>query len=524
MNIFKWLKDRGGKMALSALQTAGIATVVGVAGIGAVSFLGSSAEDPAGSPSSYNPGEVVYVAGAPTQGGQAGFSGYTADGTPSGGPNESSVRITAKTLNRIDQAETRERVNREMEEYASSNTYEAPQDAPSSGQGATGGMTEGLGMNANVVNSLSGAGDGFGGNPMAAMSGMMGNVQGMISQAQQGSAPGGKPEGGNGAAEGGKPQGLAGLKPINSSASGTGGGNNAFNSSFSIQNSGKNKGSQGVTNEGNGDALAQAQAQINSISENIQKMSSPSFGKSDGLGGSKDSDVSSGGRFGYKAKGDNLGMKDMKWIAARSNKAAMTNTRSNTEGARAFLSDEKVSGGMTFTTDNYSTGAGQGSKDYAPSVDASLRGLGAWNTDFTDESEQREQDRESMRKWFWIALGVAVAAAIAIPFIKPITIMGVPVGYWIALGLAAIASAFCAIGFMKALQYANTWGKSGFSTLAMVITPLLVGGVWASFLLSDSAATAEAESTMATEAGGTATTSGMSVEEIIAVETGGMGL
>ena len=67
---------------------------------------------------------------------------------------------------------------------------------------------------------------------------------------------------------------------------------------------------------------------------------------------------------------------------------------------------------------------------------------------------------------------------IAIPLVKHIPLFGLA----IALALAAAATAVCVVGFIKAANFANDWGGSGMSTAMMIITPILTGGVWASFI------------------------------------------
>jgi len=490
MKFFKWLKERGGKVALSALQTAGLATVVGVTGVGVYNFLGSSGDSTPDASSTYNPGDVVYVAGAPSQGGTSGITGGDGMGSDSTGnePNRSSFRVTTRTLDRLNQAEERERITREMEEYGTPD-YSSPEsysDNVPTGSGYQGGATEGLGMNSNLANAMGGGDD-----PMAAVSGMMGNMQGMISQVQgqvQGAASSGKAEGNadNGGSGGsdGKSGGVNGLKNVSLPTVGRGGNGSGTGSTYVIQNSNKNKGGIGSDGGAGGDSFAAAQAQINAVNEKINLANGASGRRSGGWGNNNSSNISNTRRFGYRTNEDNPGMNNIKWIAKRSNKAALTSTRASNEGNRAFFATESVSGGMHFDRDNYVTGGDQSTKDYDVGTDASLSGLGSWGNNMDNLNDQRDEDRNNMKKWFWIALGVSVAATIAIPFIKRIPIWGKIA----ALALAAIASAFCIIGFIKALTYAKTWGKSGFSTVAMVGTGLLVAAVWVSFFLSKSAA------------------------------------
>ena len=59
--------------------------------------------------------------------------------------------------------------------------------------------------------------------------------------------------------------------------------------------------------------------------------------------------------------------------------------------------------------------------------------------------------------------------------------MGVPVGLIMAIALAVVVTAICVAGFVKAAQFAKTWGGSGLSTALMILTPILTAGVWLSF-------------------------------------------
>lgn len=485
MKLLKWLKNCSGKMALSALQTAGIATVVGVAGLGAYSFLSSPADDYPSSPSSYNPGEVVYVAGNPNSGVYQ--SGSYTTGLDTGSEvNTSSAHFTAKTLSRLEQQENRERAMAEMAEYEESNRP----SASSVGTAYRGGATEGLGMGANVAHEMGLKGtSGMGDDPMAAISGMMGNVQGMMSQAQQQAQA--VAQGKDGKGKGGDAPAVASLKsatmasPVSSS---TNGGSNGFNSTFAIQNSGKNKGSSAADNTQDvAGAFAAAQAQMNAAMEGARMQAKSSFGKTDGLGKSKEANVVSGGVASMR---NSKGGKDLEYIMKHSNKVAMNKHRAATDGSDPFLSDTKISGGMRIEAENVTTGQGAGSKDFESDATVALRGIGSWKDTADVEEQQREKDRNSMKTWFWIALGVATASSILIPILKPITILGIPVGYWLALALAVVSTIFCAVGFMKSLQFAQRWGKSGFSTMGMIATPLLTASVWVSFFLSHGAAKA----------------------------------
>ena len=173
---------------------------------------------------------------------------------------------------------------------------------------------------------------------------------------------------------------------------------------------------------------------------------------------------------------------ELKFITKRSADAAKNKNRAANEGARAFLASTKISGGMSVVGESVTTGQGQGSKDFAAPTDVKLNSVGAWSEDFDIIQEDRLKDRNAMLSWMWGAFGVAIAAMIAIPLVKNITVLGIPVGLILALIIAAAATAVCVVGFVKAQQYANKWGKDGMSVAIRVITPILTAGVWASFI------------------------------------------
>lgn len=458
MNIFKWITGRAGKVALSAMQAVGLTAVVGVAGIAAWQYLESPAEtNNTFTPASYDPGEVIYVAGANT-------GSYASGSYAGGGESQSSMQISTNTLKRLERQEMSQRAAEEMAEYEhdySSSVGAAPSQAYQMGG------TDGLGTGANVANELD-----LKNNPMAAMQQSMAGVTNMISQAQQQAqqqaqapAPGQAPAG--------APALASASKNWGSSAATGGSSGNAFNSSFSVQNSGKNKGSVSAADAAKqaGDVISSAQAQAaKMMREGSSLRARASFG-SGGLGDSRNASAQNS-----RTSKDG---RDLDFIRRRSADAAKNKNRSAVEGARAFLASTKVSGGMMISADNVTTGQGQSSKDFNQDYDVSLRGIQRWSVDTGSYVDRRDKDRHDMKKWLWVALGVSVAAMIAIPILKKIKF----VGFWVALACAAAATAFAAIGFTKAANYANTYGGEGASTAAMLVTPLMIGGVWTAFAL-----------------------------------------
>ena len=251
MNIFKWLTGRAGKMALSAAQAVGLSAVVGVAGIAAWQYLDSPADNTAFNPAAqYDPGEVVYVAGA--SGGAYGANGEV----------ESAFRAKpSKAIEMTEKMTLAQKQAQAMEDDVIPSVSVSP--TPSAYQM---GATEGLGMNAN-----DGKGEGLDGNPLAAIQGTMSGMKDVISRAQaqaQAQAGAQNPEEKPGKAT------LASAKRTSAGSAGAGHGQ-AFNSSFVIQNSGKNTGSRAVAGAGSpeeaGNIFASAQAQANRTVEGLMR-------------------------------------------------------------------------------------------------------------------------------------------------------------------------------------------------------------------------------------------------------------
>lgn len=455
MKIFHWIiKSRAGKVALSAMQAVGLSAAVGVAGIAAWQFLGSSADNTAFSPQSYNPGEVVYVAGA------AGGS-YEANG-------EVKSAFQAKSSKAIEMMERLSAAQKRADEYDDSVTLPASTAEPAMAAYQMG-SSEGLGMGANAAGEEN--------NPMAMVQRSMAGVTDALSRVQsqaQGAASqaGQKPEGA-------VPTLASASKDWGSSAakqSLSGGNGSAFNSTFAIQGQAggaANGKGQAAAMAQAGDVIAQAQQQAMGMTEGMRMRGQASFGKEDGLGGSRNAVIAD--QRHSKAAGD------LEFIRKRSADAALNKRRSTNEGARAFLASTKISGGVSVTGDSVVLGEGQGSKDFNSDYDVSSGRIRGAMDAVANQEADRHKDRLSMQRWFWAALGTAVAAMIAIPFLKHITIFGVNLG----LVTACLAIAVLAIGFVKAAHYAGTWGKSGLSTTFMITLAILIGGVWASFHFAD---------------------------------------
>lgn len=452
MKIFHWIiKSRAGKMALSAMQAVGLSAAVGVAGIAAWQFLGSSADNTAFSPQSYDPGEVVYVAGA------AGGS-YDANG-------EVKSAFQAKSSKAIEMTERLSAAQKRADEYDDSVTLPSSTAEPSPAAYQMG-SSEGLGMGSNAAREEN--------NPMAMVQRSMAGVTDALSRVQsqaQGAAAqaGQKPEGA-------VPTLASASKDWGSSAakqSLSGGNGSAFNSTFAIQGqaggAADGKGQAAAMAQA-GDVIAQAQQQAMGMTEGMRMRGQASFGKEDGLGGSRNAVIAD--QRHSKAAGD------LEFIRKRSADAALNKHRSTNEGARAFLASTKISGGVSVTGDSVVLGEGQGSKDFDADYNVNSGRIRGAIDSVSASEEQRRQDRHSMQKWLWRAIFTCLAAMIAIPLLK----LKWPFGWLAAIGLTIAALGTAAMAIVKAAQYAHKWGASGLSTTIMIISGFMVAGVAAAWI------------------------------------------
>ena len=464
MNILNML-NRSGKMALSALQAVGLTAVVGVAGVAAWQYLGSPEEDnTAFNPAQYNPGEVVYVAGANTGGyGSNSYSGV-------GGEQNSSVRVSAKNLQRIDNRVRAEQAALEMEEEAAMMQTQQASAAPAPGPAYQMGGTEGFGMGANAANELD-----LKNNPMAAMSQSMEGIKNMVANAQQQAQ---QQAAAQEAPAGAAPAALASARPNWAGKAGSGG-SNGFNASFAVQDSGKNAGgaAKGASGAMQGaDAIAAAQAQAARMLEGGSRIRGrASFGNANGgLTGGRDASIM-GGSQGDKDRND------LEFIRKRSADAAANRHRASNEGARAFLASTQVSGGMRIAADNVTTGQGQGSRDMNGDYTANLRGIQRWATGETTKQNTRDEDRNALEKWLWWAIGLGAVTIIAIPLLRKIPVWGV----WAAGVLTAIAGVVVAMAGLKAAEYAHVWGGDTISKTTGWVAIAMAAGIAASWIFTN---------------------------------------
>ena len=457
MNIFKWITSRAGMATSTVLKAVGMTTVVGVAGVAALQFLDSPADNTSFNPAGeYDPGEVVYVAGGSA--GSYGSGGFSTDGYGSGEAS-SSMRISSAQINRLD------RLTQTAPEGEVAEDIVAPSDPRAYQMGAS----EGLGMNANAGNEAE-----LQNNPMGMMGDMMSNISN-ITQGVQGAAAGATP------AQQGAPAGAPALAAAQKNwskgaATGGNGGGNSFNSSFVVQDSGKS-GSDRASNVTPGqaaDVMKQFQGQMASIHDGMRMRSQSNFGNTEGFSGSWNASVANA-RTSKEAN-------ELKFIRKRSADAAANKHRSANEGSRAFLASTKISGGMRIAGENVTTGQGQGSADFNNENDVNLRALKAWADARDAYEEKRQQKLNELKGWFWGAVAIAIAAMIAIPYL---TRAGGWWGWLAAAIIAAAALAVIVVGFVKCMKFFkefDDYGFKGWPAAITILLPILAAGVGISFI------------------------------------------
>lgn len=464
MNIFKkWITGRAGKMALSAAQAVGLSAVVGVAGIAAWQYLDAPADNNTAFnlAGQYDPGEVVYVAGA--SGGAYGANG------------EVQSAFRAKASKAIEMTEKMTLAQKQAEDFDDSVTLPSSV-APSDPQAYQMGGTEGLGMGGNRANEQD-----LKNNPMALMQQSMAGVSEAVNRAQAQAQ--GQAAAATGQAPGEAPAGTLASANRDWGASAatkgiSGGGGNSFNSSFSVQDSGKNSKEAAAILKDPDAVMRNFQAQAAAAREGAQMRARSAFGKDEMLASDRETAVGNG-RSSKEGK-------DLEFIRKRSVDAAKNRNRSANEGARAFLASTRISGGMTVVGDNVTTGQGQGSKDFEASTEANLRGLKTWNVEVEDQANKRDKSQKNIRMWMWIALPVALAAMpwiaamstlAAVLCSNPFT-LAAGVALWIkaaALLLVALAPVMTLLGV--SVHHMNNYGGEALSTWGATIAGILTAGL-----------------------------------------------
>ena len=438
MNILKKLIERSGKMALSGLQAAGLAAVVGVAAVGAWQYLSAPSDDATAfnlnNPS--NSGNVVYVAGA-NGGNYAGGNygtpiNYGAGADGKGG----SYRLAGGSMQKINQRQAaRDQADRILYEE-----QKAQEDAE---KAYAFGATEGFGNASNAANEQESEN-----NPLAALGGLsdLANIKDAVnSQVEAGAA-------GRGRAASRASGGLAELAKASLGGGSTkAGGADVNMSSGDFASAGNNLRKDGSSREGR-----RLSGQVGGLLGNNK------FARS------------------QDAENNKIGLKGLELLAAKSKKIAEHDGAANEE-ANVFLGGDQLSGGLLIAGENVTTGQSSGSSDLS-STDTSLipQQIEEAIGDFVDTAKQREEDAEKVVKWATAAMIVSLVSMCAILILSCFEM--VP-WIWIAIGILEAAAAAANIGLAtKAAQFGSKWGWEGLATGGAAMAGALEAGVLAALI------------------------------------------
>ena len=423
MNILKKLLSRSGKVALSGVQAAGLAAVVGIAGFGAWQYLSSPADDnTAFNPSQYNSGEIVYVAGGNT--GSYGGVNYGAGADGKGG---SSGLVSSARVRQYDNRRIALDQQSELEQQE-----ESARKAMAHQMGAT----EGMGIGANE-----GKGEYVDNNPLAAFGGgeSIAGLKDAVANAKAASQAGGAA----GGADGARASSLSGSGSGFGSSKGSGlsAGGNAVNNQFAIQNDGKNRLSES--------ALASLQE-------------GKSFGSSGRLGNSRFA------RFGKDGKGK--GGSDLEWMTKRSAEIAQ-NDKSANEGSRAFLASTQISGGIMIDGETVNTGSAS-SSDF--STDTQFQGI----NDFGKNLNNQDNRKKAGWRLFGALLWRFLVATLLIPLLLGLcagagSVLGKILQYALAGLVTRWISDLCFQMFDKVTEFREQFGPSGWDTTVQVLVGIV---------------------------------------------------
>ncbi len=475
MKLFKWLKDKAGKMPISITQAAGLTAVVGAAGFAAMSYLSSPADNNTAfiPPSVYEQsGDVVYV----SQNGGGGQ--YEANGEVG-----SSFRAApSRSIQLANQQAVRERQARELEDANVQPTY--------AGEGGStldpkayqlGGADLGLGMGTTADKQLNGSLEMFN-NLQNQLAGVSASVNNAVQAGKQGA--------GAAASASASSSGQTAAQLANASRNWGQGGltragsGNGVSNSYAIQDSGKNpdSGKNAAAEMAQlGNVMADARAAMANLQQEGARMRSQArFGSSDGLSADRDA-TGQGARARYgNAKSE------LEWIRKQTAAIDKNNTNAANAGGAPFLASAKISGGLMVDGSNVTTGQGSSSADLS-TADRQMRGVKAKLQSVQTEMAERTHKRHDLRKWMWWALPTALLTLPWIGAFATIGRKGIPIVSAAAWGVAVALAAVTLYPVIKLLaagiSYANSYGGDAISTFAGLLGGMLTAGVGAALLI-----------------------------------------
>ena len=472
MNIFQWLKSKSGKLPITLAQAAGITAVVGAAGFGAMSFLSSPADNNnTFLPPSANQGQVVYVA-------QGGGGQYEANGEV----GSAFKAAPSRSIRLANQEAARQAQTRALEESAGQATYQQPGDdvnpqLPKAYQVSNADL--GLGMGTSADKQLNGSLEVFSNiqNQLAGVTQAVNNAQ---SQAGAGQAAGAAAPG-NTSGQTAAQLASASRNWGNNGLTRAGGGGSGSANAFTIQDSGKNGRADGAAAAAQaGNAVAQAQAAMARMQEGTRMRSRANFGSSEGFGQDKDAATQRARRFGK-------GRDELSFIRKQTAAINANKTNAANEGGNPFLASTKISGGLTVSGDNVTTGTGS-SGDLRSTTGTQMKGIHAKLGKVQTDMDEQEASRDDLKSWMWnlFTTGLIAISAIAVLVLaaKVANFIWKPILYALAGILTAATLVYIWAGAIKHItNYNAVCGADGWTTFGWALSGIMTAGaglVWTS--------------------------------------------
>ena len=493
MNIFKWLKDKAGKLPVTIAQAAGLTAVVGAAGFAALNYLSGPSDNnntfiP---PSAYEQGDVVYVAQGPGSYDADGAAGSTFKAAPS-----RSIRLA-------NQQESQMRQAQELEGFMAQPTFEEPPATPKlegrAHELSGGEMGLGMGSNKQIGNSfeiLKNMPDQFGGLGDAISQATA--KAGANTPGAQGPAAPGTPAAAPRQLEGNNGQSAATLASASRNwgkggLTRAGGGSSGSGSSFVVQDSGKNKGGSNAAPGAQemaqaGDAIAQARSAMGRMREGETLTSRANFGPSDGLSGDRNASVRNARKLGGK------GANELAMIRKQSAAISANRTNAANAGTLPFMSGAQISGGLVVSQDNVVIGQSASSGDLGgrSTSRGQMKGIQAKLDEVQTNFDEQELSRDSLKDWLLQMAMVAVPAIIAVAcLVAAARVAVLPwvsiVLYILAAILTLVTAAYIWIGTIRRItEYNATCGADWWNVAGWGLATLLTGGLGLAWFLGPS--------------------------------------
>ncbi len=169
--------------------------------------------------------------------------------------------------------------------------------------------------------------------------------------------------------------------------------------------------------------------------------------------------------------------KSLREIAVGSAKAAANANRSVNEGVRPFMASQQLSGGVNVEGDV--NNLPQANSSFEDDLKAKENRLGKAKQDNLEDQLKKEAHRTRLQKMLFATL---ITTLVAMAGIGALMKSGTPWAYVGAAAVALIALGIIGVFMADAIKYIKEYGWDGWSTAAIVMSGLYIGGIGISFI------------------------------------------